>query len=72
MKEFVSGRDVFVSLPTGSGASLYAMLCYLLLSTLSLLCIILFRQMVQRCSLHIAMAVDMYGLLTHKVTRKIT
>jgi len=26
VKEFVSGRDVFVSLPTGSGASLYAVL----------------------------------------------
>jgi len=46
VKEFASGRDLFVSLPTGSGASLYAMLCYLLLSMLRLPCILLFRQMV--------------------------
>ena len=43
------------------------MLCYLLLSLLSLLRILLFvksvRQMVQRSSLHIAMAVYLYGLV---------
>ena len=70
VKEFVSGRDTFVSLPTDSGKSL----CYLL-SMLGLLCVLLFskslRWMVQHCSMHIAMAVYMPGLLTHNVTRKI-
>jgi len=50
-----------------------AVLCYLLLSVLSLLCILLFskslRQTVQHYSLHIAMAVYMYDLLTHKITQ---
>ena len=66
---YVSGRDVFVSLHTGS-SSLYAVLCYLLLCCATcccLLCVLLFdkslRKTVQHCSLQIAMAA---------YTRKIT
>ena len=69
VKEFVSSRDVIVSLPTGSSKSL----CYAVLpaavNAKSPLRTVVFdkpvRQAVQHCSLHIAMAAYKYGLLTH-------
>ena len=66
VKDFVSGRDIFVWVP--------ARLCYAVLPvaiTVNIPFGKTLRQMGQPSSLHIAVADYMYGLITHKVTCKI-